>query len=298
MDERSTTSLPGNYARGLAMGTADLVPGVSGGTMALITGIYERLVAVVRAVTGLLLDVLQLNFIGLKERARSAEWTLLVPVLAGMLTAIAAGATFLPTLLEDYPVETKAVFFGLIFASIPIPWRELEERKGREYLIAAVAAALTFVLVGLPESNIADPSAIVILATAAIAICAMVLPGISGSFLLLILGTYEATLDAVHERDLAYIAVFALGAVIGLTLFSRVLVWLLEHWHAVTMAALTGLMAGSLRALWPWGGDERALTAPPSDGGEILVVVALALAGAAIVTILLLGARRVRAGER
>jgi putative membrane protein len=119
----------------------------------------------------------------------------------------------------------------------------------------------------------------------------MILPGVSGAFLLLVFGIYETTLGAVSDRDLAYIAVFMAGAALGLGLFARVLEWLLEHRHDVTMAALVGLMIGSVRALWPWQDDDRGLLAPPADG-SVAVVLALALAGFAVVTVLVRIAER------
>jgi putative membrane protein len=295
-DARARTSTGGNYLRGVVMGSADLVPGVSGGTMALITGIYERLVASVRGFTGLPFRMAR------GDRAatrRDVEWLLLLPVLAGMGTAIVIGSGFIPDLLERYPERMYALFLGMIVASLPIPWRMIEQRSGRSWLLALVGAVVAFVLAGLPSGNVSDPSLIVVFGAAAIAICAMVLPGVSGSYLLLVLGMYEVTLDRVHEREMVYVAVFALGALVGLGVFSRVLAWLLEHHHGTTMAVLVGLMIGSTRALWPWQvEDDRTLLAPSGGTTEILVVIVFAIVGAALVTALATFAdRRERAPE-
>jgi putative membrane protein len=209
-----------------------------------------------------------------------------LPLGAGILTALVVGAAFIPRLLETYPAQTSAVFFGLIAASLPVPWRRID-RKDRRHLAIGVAAALAaLVLVGLPPREISDPALPLVFACAAVAICAMILPGISGSFLLLVMGVYAPTLSAVHNRDAAYIAVFVAGAVIGLGLFSKLLEHLLATRHDATMAALVGLMAGSLRALWPWQDDDRGLLVPPS-GGDLLVALALAAAGFLAVTVLI-----------
>ncbi len=153
------------------------------------------------------------------------------------------------------------------------------------YAVAAGAALLAFLLVGLPPREVLDPPLSAVFFAAAIAICAMILPGVSGSFLLYVMGLYGATLSALNGRDIAYIAVFTAGAVIGLGSFSRVIDHLLRHRHDVTMAALVGLMGGSLRALWPWQADDRSLLAPPGDGR---IFTALALAGLGFILVTLL----------
>jgi putative membrane protein len=282
-----------HYVRGLLMGTADMVPGVSGGTVALVVGVYERLVRSVRAATAAPLRLLGGDAAAARAEARRVEWALVVPLVLGILTAIAVGSGILPTLLEEHPLETSALFFGLILGSLVVPWRLLDRVGAAEVALALGAAAAAFVLVGLPDREIAEPVLPLVFAAAAIAICAMVLPGISGAYLLLLIGVYRATLEAVHDRDVVYVLVFAAGAATGLTLFSRILVRLLERHHSTTMAVLLGLMAGSLRALWPWADDERRLLAPPG-GGEILTAALYAGAGLAVVTALILVAGRRR----
>ncbi len=283
---RASTHPAGNYLRGVVMGSADLVPGVSGGTMALVTGIYERLVASVRGFTGLPLRLVRGDVAAVR---RDVEWLLLLPVLAGMGTAIVVGSGFIPDLLEQYPERMYGLFLGMIVATLPLPWRMIEQRSGRSWLLALAGAVVAFVLAGLPSGNVDDPSLLVAFGAAAIAICAMVLPGVSGSYLLLVMGMYEVTLDRVHERELAYIGVFALGALAGLTVFSRILGYLLERHHGTTMAVLVGLMAGSTRALWPWQeGDERTLLAPSGSTGDLAMVGAMAAIGFVVVTALVL----------
>ena len=278
------------------MGSADVVPGVSGGTMALIVGIYERLVESVREglaapfylVTGRIGDM--------KRSLAAVDWALVLPLAVGVLTALALASGIIPDLLERYPERSRGLFFGLIVASIAIPWQALERRTGHEALLAIGAAVVAFVLVGLPALAPAeDPGAVRIFLSASVAICAMILPGVSGSFLLLVLGMYEVTLEALHDRDLGYVAIFALGALVGLGLFSRLLTWLLAEKPDATMAILVGLMTGSLRALWPWQTESRELLAPAGDVG---VVVGLAVLGVVVVAALMwVAARYVRPPE-
>ncbi|MCB0877400.1 MAG: DUF368 domain-containing protein [Thermoleophilia bacterium] len=269
----------------MLMGSADLVPGVSGGTMALVTGIYERLVASVRGFTGLPVRIVRGDTAALR---RDVEWLLLVPVLLGMGTAIVVGAGFIPGLIDAHPEPMYGLFLGMIVATIPIPWLRIRSRGAASWLRAGAAAIVAFVLAGLPAGNVDDPALLLVFGSAAIAICAMVLPGVSGSYLLLVLGMYEVTLDAVHARELDYVVVFGLGALVGLAVFSRVLGWLLEHRHDATMAALVGLMVGSTRALWPWqgGGDERTLHAPSGAAGDIMLVLGAFVVGLVVVSLL------------
>ena len=279
------------------MGAADVVPGVSGGTMALIVGIYESLVASVREGLAAPVYALTGKWDRMKEALQGVDWALVIPLAGGILTAIAIASGVIPDLLEKYPEESRGLFFGLIVASIAIPWQALDRHTWREAATAIIAAVAAFLLVGLPAlAPAADPGALRIFLCASVAICAMILPGVSGSFLLLALGMYEVTLNAIHDRDLTYIALFAAGALVGLGLFSRLLTWLLAERPDLTMAALIGLMAGSLRALWPWQNEEtRELLAP---SGDIATVVGLAVLGLVIVgSLIWIAARFVKPPE-
>ena len=284
-------SKPGLFLRGLTMGAADLVPGVSGGTMALITGIYYRLLEAVATVTGLFVGIVRLDAARIRRAVSETNWGFVLPVLLGIATAIAIGATFLGSLIEDYPRQTSALFFGLIVASIPIPWKMIPRHSGSTATAVVLAAVFAFVITGFGENTIDDPAWWFVIVSAAIAICAMILPGISGSYLLLVMGTYAATLDALKELDLAYIALFALGAITGITLFSRLLNYLVHTHRALTMAVVTGFLIGALRALWPWQTDERVLQAPEGPTSELVAIVGLAVLGAAVVTAIVLVAR-------
>ena len=265
--------------QGLLMGAADSVPGVSGGTMALIVGIYERLLASIGSGFRAIVALFRFDGQALRRHLRAVEWSLVVPLALGIGSAIVIAAGFVPDLLEERPVESRAVFLGLVAASLVVPWSAIAERTPRSVLVVVAAAVPAFVLSGLPPGSVDDPALPVVLLGAMVAVSAMILPGVSGSFLLLVAGLYEPTLRAVDDRDVLYLAVFALGMVIGLGLFSLLLGRLLERHHDVTMAALVGLMAGSLRALWPWQDETRGLLGPEAP----LIPLVLVAIGAAVV---------------
>lgn len=267
------------------MGAADVIPGVSGGTMALIVGIYRRLIAAISSLFSAVVALLKLDASGASTHVLAVEWRLLLPLGLGIITALIIGARIIPSLMEVYPHESLGLFFGLVAASIAIPWKRIERKTVLVIAVAVAAAVVAFLLTGIPPRRGADPSLLRVFASAAVAICAMILPGVSGAFLLKVIGMYEVTLAAVNARDVSYVAVFILGAAAGLGIFSKLLNWLLSNWYDVTMAALVGLMMGALRALWPWQAVDRSLDLP--HGGEpIWGVVILGLAGFLFVTLL------------
>lgn len=265
------------------MGCAEVVPGVSGGTIALVVGVYDRLLLTIRASFAAALAAIRLDLPAARLHLGEVDWGLIIPLLAGMAVALLAGAAIIPPLLDRYPHESSALFFGLILASVIVPWRMWKRRRLPHVVIAVAAATSAFLLTGLPEREVAEPSYILVFAAAAFAICALTLPGVSGSYLLLALGLYAPTLNAVNERDMMYLAVFAAGALVGLGLFARVLVRLLRDHRDVTVAALLGLMVGSLRALWPWSAADGALLAPPGEASAVLPALLMALCGIAVV---------------
>ena len=280
-----------NLGRGALMGSAEVVPGVSGGTLALIVGIYQTLI---NSIADLVLSVRQL--VGLApgkastktavSTFKSLPWRLLIPVAIGMGAAVILGAKLIEPLLDEQPIAMKALFFGLVIAGTYVPAHMVTKVGGWSssfVLLGLISAVFVFFLTGLPQGNMADPSLIVVFFSALIAICALVLPGVSGSFLLLTVGMYDPTIAAVNDRNFTYLIVFALGAILGLAIFVSLLKWLLENRARVTLVIITGLMLGSLRALWPWQGPERELLAPTDQIGIALL---LFIAGAAFVTIL------------
>lgn len=288
---RSSDGFLAHLARGLLMGGSDIIPGVSGGTMALILGIYERLIDALSSLASVAVSVLRADAGAVRRHWRAVEWRLLVPLGLGILLAIGLGATVVLHLIETYPHQSQGLFLGLVAASLAIPWMRLRDAGLRELGVGVAAAVLAYLLTGLPPSNAGAPSLGRVFFSAAVAICAMILPGVSGAFLLKAMGLYETTLGALHGAAalhgpaLAYVATFCLGAAAGLGSFSKLLDWLLDHHHNITMAALLGLMAGALRALWPWQtalGDLRG----PAPGEPVLTVVALMALGIALVAAL------------
>jgi len=266
-----------NVLRGFLMGSADVVPGVSGGTIALVLGIYQRLVHAIRTGAGALAALVRGRFPDALERMKAVEWRLLLPLLVGIGLAIVSLAALIEHFLQEQPTNTSAVFFGLVAASIVVAWQLVKEWTGTRFATATAAALAAFLVLGLRSEELADPATALFFGAGAIAIVAMILPGISGSFILLMLGMYKAVLAAVNDRDLIVIAVFGFGAVIGLALFSTLLDRMLQDHHDTMMAGLIGLMAGSLRVLWPWpdGTDTANLGSPT----EPLIPVLLAIVG-------------------
>ncbi|MCH7901065.1 MAG: DUF368 domain-containing protein [Acidobacteria bacterium] len=278
---------------GFLMGTADLVPGVSGGTIALVLGIYQQLVSSIRQGSSALGSMIKADVAGFKGHLSKVEWRFLVPLLGGIALAIVLLASFLERQLEERPVVIAGLFLGLVLGSIGIAWRLLRQATWRHFVIAAIVGLVLFVALGFGEGQVrGDPSALAFFGAGILAICAMILPGISGSLILLMLGMYAPVLGAVTDREFGTIIVFALGAVVGLALFSQLLYWLLEHHHDNVLAALIGLMAGSARILWPWpDGVGSAEIGVPGDDW-LSVVVAMALGAVAVSLIAQLGMSR------
>ncbi|THV41941.1 DUF368 domain-containing protein [Glycomyces buryatensis] len=268
------------------VGAAESVPGISGGTIALVVGLYDDLIDA----AGELLHAVRTLVSGIVRRTGTAaglsalkgiDWPLLVPVGVGMVVVLLASLNTIAPLLESNPVPMRALFFGMILVSIAVPLRMMPNRFGvLDGVLVAVAAVAAFFLTGLPPSEIADPPLWLVFLGAAVAINALVLPGVSGSFVLLAMGLYVPVQAALHDRNFAFIAVFGLGAIVGLSSFVKLLQWLLHHRRQATMAVLAGLMIGSLRSLWPWQSEEGALQAA---SGSIVLPLLLTLVGAALV---------------
>ena len=238
--------------RGIAMGAADVVPGVSGGTIAVVLGIYERLLAAVRGIATAVGLLLRGDWRACRQRLSTVDWWLLVPLLAGILGTVVLAASIIETLLEEHPETMAGLFCGLVAASAVSACRLFEWRGAIQLGVMAVSAAATFALLGLQSGPVTDPSLPALAGAGAVAVCAMILPGISGAFLLLMLGMYGAVINIVTDVRYADAAVFVAGAAVGLALFATLLGRLLEQARNPVLAVLVGLMAGSLRVLWPW----------------------------------------------
>lgn len=284
-----------HVGRGALIGAAEAVPGVSGGTVALVTGVYEAIITS----AGHLVSAGRLAFtdrVRARAELRQVRWDVLLPLALGMLPALVVALLLLGPAVEDHPVPTRALFLGLVAAALLAPVSMLGTRwRVTEIVVAVLAAVAAFVLTGLPEREL-EPTLPVVFLAAAVAVCALVLPGVSGSFLLLAIGLYVPTSDAVRDLNLAYIGVFVLGAATGLAVVVKGLQWLLEHRHRVTLAAMTGLIVGAMRALWPWQTEDRQLQAPD---GQVPLAIGLFLLGVALVLAVFLVERRAggRAGH-
>lgn len=254
--------------KGMAMGAADVVPGVSGGTIAFISGIYEELLTTISNINLSLLTVLKKE--GLKAAWKQANANFLAALLLGVAISVVSLAKGISFLLANQPILVWGFFFGLVLASVLYVGKQIDKWRVQEILALIVAGALAY-YVTIAEPMVSDDASFLFLfLSGALAICAMILPGISGAFILVLLGAYEAILTAVHSRDLQSIAVVGLGCIIGLLSFSRVLKWMFANYKNTTLAGLTGFIIGSLNKIWPW--KETLTTRINSKGIEVPVL--------------------------
>lgn len=277
---------------------AELVPGVSGGTLALIVGVYDRIIDSANHVVHGLKTLITgpRRWSSFTSALGRAEWGLLIPLVIGMAGIVATMAGVMENFVVHYPELSRGLFFGMVATSLVVPLSMVDwsfMSGGRRVIggiVVLAVAALLFWATGLGSAtNNPNPPLLLVFGAAAIAICALVLPGVSGSFFLLTIGIYAATTGAVADRNITYLLVFAAGALLGLSLFVKLLHHMLHNHRSWTMLAITGLMLGSLRALWPWLADDRTLH---PVGDNWLPVLGLMLAGAALVTVLLIIDRR------
>lgn len=233
----------------MAMGIAELVPGVSGGTIAFVTGIYEEFISSINNVNLNTFKTLRKE--GVKSFWKELNGNFLVALLLGMLISIISFSKMISWLLENQPIPVWSFFFGLVLASVIFVAKEIKKWNLTSLILFLIGAIIAFYITILPPSANTDSLAFLFL-SGAIAICAMVLPGISGSFILVLLGSYKTILEAVHERDIKIIATVGFGAIFGILSFARVLKWMFDKHKDITLAILTGFILGSLNKIWPW----------------------------------------------
>ena len=233
------------------MGAADVVPGVSGGTIAFISGIYEELIGTLNNINFSLLKHLKTQ--GLKSTWKKANGSFLVALLTGVFVSIVSLAKGVEWVLEHHPILLWSFFFGLILASIIYVGKQIKTnaKDFKIFIAMAIGAAVAYLITTLNPSETTDTHLFLFFA-GALAICAMILPGISGAFILVIIGAYAPVLQAINSRNLKTILIFGAGAVVGLLSFSKLLKWLFEKYHRLTLAVITGFMIGSLNKIWPW----------------------------------------------
>jgi putative membrane protein len=273
------------FLKGIAMGAADVVPGVSGGTIAYLTGIYQRLLDAIHAAGGSMWVALRRE--GIAAAWKAVDGWFLVALLSGIGVSILSLSKLVLWGLDTHPTVVWSFFFGLIVASLKMLFRDV---RGA-WLVFALGIVLGFVLSSMPAGHVALTPAFTFVA-GFLAICAMILPGISGSFILVLLGAYEPVLNALHERELTTVGIFIVGCVLGLLTFGRLLRWLFHRFEQATVSLMTGFIVGSLVKVWPfrstWQGWEipvspsswQAETGLPIAWGAITLA---ALAGAVLV---------------
>ena len=253
------------FIKGIAMGTANVIPGVSGGTIALITGIYERLINAIKSFD---LGAVKLLFkFKFKEFAKYTDLQFLIPLILGLVFAVFSLAKLFAWFFADYPVYIWAYFFGLVLASVYFVGKTVEHWNSVavfSFIIGSVVAIAVSIMHPASENS----SPFYVFLNGVIAIVSMILPGLSGSFVLILLGNYQLiAINAINHFDLKIIIPFALGAGIGLVLFSHFLSWLFKHYKNQTIALLTGFILGSLGVLWPW---KKPIYLLSSDGVEVI----------------------------
>lgn len=284
-------------AKGFCMGTADVIPGVSGGTMAFILNIYEELINSIKSFD---MRFVRLLFtLRIRDALDHCSWKFIVVLLAGILGAIFSLARILSWLLDNHPVFIWSFFFGLIVASVITVSMHLKKVDSSTLAAVFIGAAAAYIIVGMVP--VATPEAPwFIFLSGVIAICAMILPGISGSFILVLMGKYQYILNAVNQRDFLTLIIFAIGAVAGLASFSRLLNWLFKKYHDPTIGVLTGFLIGSLRKVWPWKVTLQTITdrhgkiiplvqqniLPHQWDQDVLIAVTLAAMGFLVVIIM------------
>ena len=239
--------------KGMGMGAADVVPGVSGGTIAFIVGIYDELINTIKSIN---LQSFKLLFtFKFKEFWKAVNGNFLFSLFAGIAISVFSLAKLITFLLVAHPILVWAFFFGLVLASTWFVAKDIEGWNWKTVLSFIIGAVIAYYITVVTPAE-TPTNLLFIFLCGAIAICAMILPGISGSFILVLLGKYHYIMDAVKGLDLLILCVFGAGALVGITSFSRVLSYALKHFRNVTMAVLAGFMLGSLNKVWPWKTTE------------------------------------------
>lgn len=253
--------------KGMAMGAADVVPGVSGGTIAFITGIYEELLDSLKRLTPMSLAIIWRE--GIAAFWKHINGSFLLALGSGILFSLLSLARLITYLMDNFPILLWAFFFGLVIASIIYIARQIARWTWLECLTIVLGTVIALAIsIAKPGQLPAEPW--LVFGAGAIAICAMILPGVSGSFMLLLMGMYSVFLTALKEFDLVLLGCFFAGCILGLLLFSHFLSWLLKRYHNPTLALLTGFLLGSLNVIWPW---KHTLEAFVNRHGETVPLV-------------------------
>ncbi len=231
------------------MGAADVVPGVSGGTIAFVSGIYEELINSINQVNLKAIKILKNE--GIAAAWKSINGNFLLALLIGIFISVISLAKVIRHLMETQPILLWSFFFGLVLASVIYIAKQITQWRLITIIMLIIGAVIAYFITIIPPQSMQVSNGFIFLA-GALAICAMILPGISGSFILLLIGAYKPVLDAIHYKDFKTLFFLILGAIVGLLTFSRVLKWLFDHYQNLTLATLTGFIIGSLNKIWPW----------------------------------------------
>lgn len=253
------------FLKGMGIGAADVVPGVSGGTIAFISGIYEELIDTISRVNLKTINILFKE--GFNPFWKAMNGNFLVALLAGVVFSILSLSKVISYFLENEPIATWSFFFGLVLASIPLVAKKVVNWSGLRYFAFAAGAIIAWLVTGLPP--VTEPGALwYLFLSGMIAICAMILPGISGSFILILLGSYFTILSALNNRDITVILVFVAGAITGILAFSKFLKFMFSRFHDLTVATLAGFLLGSLNKIWPWKNVLEWFVKHPGEANE------------------------------
>lgn len=286
--------------KGMAMGAADVVPGVSGGTIAFISGIYEELLTSISNVNLSLFKTLKSD--GLKAAWKQLNGNFLVALFLGVFISIVSLAKVIKWLLENEAVLLWSFFFGLVLASIIYIGKQVENWNFKTILFGVLGIAFGYIITVIPSTNTGEINFFFLIFAGAIASCAMILPGISGSYILLLIGVYPIVMTAITTRDFKIISAIGVGVVVGLLSFSKLLKWLFTNYKNEMLVVLTGLMLGSMNKVWPWKTtvstyvDSHGVTKPLVEQSispfsftgdpQLLYAILLAIFGFALILIL------------
>ncbi len=285
--------------KGMAMGAADVVPGVSGGTIAFISGIYEELLTSISNVNFSLIKTLKSQ--GIKAAWKQVNGSFLVSLFIGIFVSVVSLAKAIKWMLENEPILIWSFFFGLVLASIIYIAKQIEKWNVFTFVLLVLGAILAYYITTLNPLVTENSSSLFLFLAAALAICAMILPGISGAFILVLLGAYKPVLAAVNNRDFTTIAIVGAGAIVGLLTFSRILKWLFTNFKNYTLAVLTGFIIGSLNKIWPWKEtltwrtnshgvkvplNQQSISPFSFENNQLLLAIVLAVVGFGLILLL------------
>ena len=267
------------FLKGFAIGSVDVIPGISGGTVALMLGIYEKIIdSIFNLEFGIINFILQKKEKSL-EHFKKLNWKFIICLTLGVITALFFGANLISALLEKWPNELKSLFLGLILGSIIVPWVQIKKKTFLIYAILLISITLTFLVFSTSYSTKTNPQLLLIVVAGLLSVSAMILPGISGAFVLLLLGMYKVTLDAVKNGNFTYLIFFFLGGITGLIILIPILKWLLKKSRDKILIILVGLMLGSSINLWPWKTDTNNFPKLPDEINLIIISIILIIIG-------------------